>query len=157
MSGPNVIYSTDKSATWDANDYTKILLSEDGPNLPPKSLVTAVNKACDKGGQLIAFAQKVDGNWKEWTFREYYNDIMITSRAFIKLGLEERHSVCISGFNSPEWFLSQMGAIFVGGIVCFKIKIIHSIIVLKISQPKFGDKITLTLNSGSWIISNQQS
>ena len=117
MSGPNVLMSTDNLATWEANGFTKIVLSKDGPSIPPKSLVTAVNEACDKGGQRIAFAQKVDGNWKEWTFREYYNDIMNVSRAFIKLGLEERHAVCISGFNSPEWFLAQMGAIFVGGIV----------------------------------------
>ena len=117
MSGPNVVCSTENLATWDANDFTKIILSKEGPSIPPKSLVTAVNEACDKGGQRMAFAQKVDGKWMEWTFREYYNDIMNISRAFIKLGLEERHSVCISGFNSPEWFLSQMGAIFVGGIV----------------------------------------
>ena len=120
MSGPNVVCSTENLATWDANHFTKIIQSKEGPSIPPKSLVTAVNEACDKGGQRMAFAQKVDGNWMEWTFREYYNDIMNVSRAFIKLGLEERHSVCISGFNSPEWFLSQMGAIFVGGIVSSK-------------------------------------
>ena len=51
---------------------------------------------------------------------------MNVSRAFIKLGLEERHAVCISGFNSPEWFLAQMGAIFVGGIVSFTLYEIYS-------------------------------
>ena len=35
--------------------------------------------------------------------------------AFIKLGLQRFHSVCILGFNSPEWFISQMGGILAGG------------------------------------------
>lgn len=31
-----------------------------------------------------------------------------------KLGLERFHSVAILGFNSPEWFISAVGAIFAG-------------------------------------------
>lgn len=31
-----------------------------------------------------------------------------------KLGLERFHSVAILGFNSPEWFISAVGAVFAG-------------------------------------------
>lgn len=31
-----------------------------------------------------------------------------------KLGLERFHSVGILGFNSPEWFISAVGAVFAG-------------------------------------------
>uniref|UniRef100_A0A8C6VPT1 Long-chain-fatty-acid--CoA ligase ACSBG1 n=1 Tax=Naja naja TaxID=35670 RepID=A0A8C6VPT1_NAJNA len=34
-----------------------------------------------------------------------------------KLGLERFHSVAILGFNSAEWFISAVGAVFAGGIV----------------------------------------
>ena len=40
---------------------------------------------------------------------------MQVARAFIKLGLEPYNSVTISGFNSPEWCLSALGAILAGG------------------------------------------
>ena len=118
MSGPDFVFSTENLTTWDANGFTKIKMAkDDDQNIPPKSLVTAVKQACEEGGSLIAFKQKINGKWNEWTFQDYYRDIMCVARAFIKLGLKERQSVCISGFNSPEWFLSLMGSIFVGGIV----------------------------------------
>ena len=40
------------------------------------------------------------------------------ARAFIKIGLEQFHSVAISGFNSPEWFQSALAAILSGGFCC---------------------------------------
>ena len=128
MSGPDYIFPTDQVTSWDSNGYTKIngysnqytKPENNSSNINPKSLVTAVTEACQNGGELIAFKQKVNDEWKSWTFKEYYEDIKCVARAFVKLGLEERHSVCISGFNSPEWFLSTMGSIFVGGIVSMK-------------------------------------
>ena len=115
MEGPNCVVPTEKLSTWEANGYTKI--KKDDQNISPKSLVTAVREACEEGGSHIAFTQKLNGKYKAMTFTQYYQNIICISKAFIKLGLEERHSVCISGFNSPEWFLSTMGGIFVGGIV----------------------------------------
>ena len=128
MSGPDYIFATDQVTSWDSNGYTKIngysnqytKPENNSSDITPKSLVTAVTEACKNGGELIAFKQKVNDEWKSWTFKEYYEDIKCVARAFVKLGLEERHSVCISGFNSPEWFLSTMGSIFVGGIVSMK-------------------------------------
>ena len=54
--------------------------------------------------------------WREWTYQQYWDEAKIVAKAFIKLGLQPRHSVCILGFNSPEWFLAQLGAIIAGGI-----------------------------------------
>ncbi len=59
---------------------------------------------------------KRDGVWMEWTYKEYYDEARTVAKAFISLGLERNCSVGILGFNSPEWFISQMGAIFAGGI-----------------------------------------
>jgi len=33
---------------------------------------------------------------------------------FLQLGLERYRGVGIIGFNSPEWFISDLGAIFAG-------------------------------------------
>ena len=43
-------------------------------------------------------------------------DVRCASRAVIKLGLEPRRAVAIMGFNSPEWFISDLAAVFSGGV-----------------------------------------
>ena len=117
MSGPDYIAHTNNLTTWDSSSHTKIRSSTDDLILQPKSLVTKVHEVCQKGNESVAFAHKRGGKWITWSFNDYHDNIMCVARAFIKLGLEERHSVCISGFHSPEWFLAQIAAIFVGGMV----------------------------------------
>lgn len=34
------------------------------------------------------------------------------------MGLEKSNCVTIIGFNAPQWFISNLGAIFAGGIGC---------------------------------------
>jgi len=47
----------------------------------------------------------------------------------LQLGLERYHGVGIIGFNSPEWFISDLAAIFAGlvnvfcQIMCFSVRI----------------------------------
>lgn len=43
-------------------------------------------------------------------------DVECAARAFLHLGLEERKSVAIMGFNSPEWFIADLAAMFGGGV-----------------------------------------
>jgi len=52
---------------------------------------------------------------EKWTVKEYYDDCVKTAKSFIHLGLERYESVCILGFNSPEWLMANNGAIFAGG------------------------------------------
>lgn len=40
---------------------------------------------------------------------------MTAAKAFIALGLEPHNAVCVYGFNSPEWFFSDIAAICAGG------------------------------------------
>jgi len=51
---------------------------------------------------------------KKCIYREYEQNVRTVAKAFIKLGLERFHGVCIIGFNSPEWFYSDLGAIYAG-------------------------------------------
>ncbi|KAM8972202.1 long-chain-fatty-acid--CoA ligase ACSBG1 [Pelodytes ibericus] len=70
----------------------------------------------DKYGALNAMSSKRDGIWEHISFLEYYKLSRRAAKSFIKLGLERFHSVGILGFNSPEWFISAVGAVFAGGI-----------------------------------------
>ena len=119
MSGPNKVSDTNDVLTWKNDGCVKIQIGNDYPaNMEPKSLVTVVKEQCEEGGDnMVAFQVKRDGEWIKWSYTDYYTDIQCVARAFVKLGLEERKTVCIQGFNSPEWFLSCQGAIHAGGMV----------------------------------------
>jgi len=65
-----------------------------------------------------ALAVKRGGEWLKWSYKQYHSDSRTIAKAFIKLGLERHHSVGILGFNAPEWFIAQAGAIFAGGLSC---------------------------------------
>lgn len=52
--------------------------------------------------------------WKSWTYKEYINDIIKAAKSLLKLGVKQHDAVNIFGFNSPEWFIGQMSAIFAG-------------------------------------------
>jgi len=119
MYGPDRIVDTNNIVTWDNDGYTKIQMKKEYPaNIEAKSLVTLVKEQCQEAGDSqIAFQVKRGGKWIKWSFADYYKDIKCVARAFVKLGLEERKTVCVQGFNSPEWFLSCQGAVHAGGIV----------------------------------------
>ena len=120
MNGPNQIIQTENVFTTDSDGYCRIRSPNiDNEDITPTSLVTAIKDICQSSdaSDLIALKVKRENQWKTWSYSEYYNDIKCVARAFIHLGLEPRHSVAICGFNSPEWFLSEMACIYAGGMV----------------------------------------
>ncbi|KAJ6664148.1 hypothetical protein lerEdw1_008363 [Lerista edwardsae] len=74
-------------------------------------------ESLEKYGSLHAMASKKNGKWEKITFEEYYHLSRKAAKGFLKLGLEQFHSVAILGFNSEEWFISAVGAVFAGGIM----------------------------------------
>jgi long-chain-fatty-acid--CoA ligase ACSBG len=68
-------------------------------------------------GDRPAMAVKREGKLVTWNYTEYLRDITSVAKAFIHLGLEHHNGVAIWGFNSPEWFISDVAAIFAGGVV----------------------------------------
>ncbi|KAH1023126.1 hypothetical protein HUJ04_012395 [Dendroctonus ponderosae] len=84
--------------------------------LPPISVPGYVQRAAQTFPDNVALSWKEGKVWKTFTYSQYLAEIRIVAKAFIQLGLEERHSVCILGYNSVQWFLSDLAAIFAGGI-----------------------------------------
>ena len=66
-----------------------------------------------QNGERPALKVKRGGEWKGWSYKEYYTDIQRIAKSCIALGLEPHHGVSIIGFNSPEWAITFMGAIMV--------------------------------------------
>jgi long-chain-fatty-acid--CoA ligase ACSBG len=82
----------------------------------PLTIFDMFHRTLAINGDNIALSVKRAGKWIKWTYSQYYQSCINVAKAFIKLGLEQYHGVCILGFNSPEWHISNMAAIMAGGI-----------------------------------------
>uniref|UniRef100_A0A4W4DR88 Long-chain-fatty-acid--CoA ligase ACSBG1 n=1 Tax=Electrophorus electricus TaxID=8005 RepID=A0A4W4DR88_ELEEL len=102
--------------TTEANGSVRLRIDELCPQEPitvHQMFMTSVQKY----GNLFALATKRNDKWEKITFSEYYHLSRMAAKSFLKLGLERFHSVAILGFNSEEWFLSAVGAVFAGGLM----------------------------------------
>lgn len=83
---------------------------------PPLTVHQMFKETVNKYGTLNALASKENGKWEKITFSEYYQLSWKAAKSFLHLGLQPFHSVGILGFNSSEWFISAVGAVFARGI-----------------------------------------
>uniref|UniRef100_A0A4W3KC00 Long-chain-fatty-acid--CoA ligase ACSBG2 n=1 Tax=Callorhinchus milii TaxID=7868 RepID=A0A4W3KC00_CALMI len=83
---------------------------------PPITVHQMFVETVTKYGDYMALASKQGDQWKKLTFKQYYDECRNAAKSFVKLGLERFHGVGILGFNSPEWFIADIGAILAGGL-----------------------------------------
>ncbi|KAL2093224.1 hypothetical protein ACEWY4_010536 [Coilia grayii] len=102
--------------TTEASGSVRLRIDEDCPE-EPVTIHQMFLASVQKYGGLFALATKKKDKWENITFSEYYHCSRKAAKSFLKLGLERFHSVGILGFNSAEWFISAIGAIFAGGIM----------------------------------------
>ncbi|CAI9577656.1 unnamed protein product [Staurois parvus] len=84
-------------------------------SLPPVTIHQLFEDSVQKYGDYVALASKQGDQWHKLTYKQYYEQCRIAAKGFLKLGLERYHGVGILGFNSSEWFISDIGAILAGG------------------------------------------
>jgi len=114
--GPDRVLPAENWTTSEIDGACRIRIKKEWPaNREPLSLPTFFRKQCESGGNQTALNVKRDGQWVKWSYNDYYRDVVTTAKGFIALGLEAHNSVCIFGFNAPEWFFSDIGAIMAGG------------------------------------------
>lgn len=63
-----------------------------------------------------ALRVKRSGAWQTYTWKEYREHCRLAGRGFLALGLNPGQGVAIIGYNCPQWFFADVGAIFAGGI-----------------------------------------
>lgn len=117
--GPDQIKPAESEITTELAGWVRLRIPQSGKaieTLPAISVPGFVQRAADTFPDKIALAWKEGKDWKKFTYRQYLAEIRTVAKAFIHLGLEPRHSVCVLGYNSVEWFLSDLAAIFAGGI-----------------------------------------
>mmetsp|Transcript_8502 Transcript_8502/g.14678 ORF Transcript_8502/g.14678 Transcript_8502/m.14678 type:complete len:906 (+) Transcript_8502:132-2849(+) len=84
-------------------------------SLKPCTVVELLKLAVAKKGDKVALRQEVNGEWKSWTWKQYYDEITQFAKSLVQLGFERHAAVNIIGFNSPQWFIANVGAIVAGG------------------------------------------
>ena len=114
--GPDRVLQADGLTT--SSPDGKVKLRDEDPKglneVPPVSVPTLLRESAKRSPEAIALGVKRDDKWITWTYKKYYEESRTVAKAFIALGLEAFHSVGILGFNAPEWFIAQNGAIFSG-------------------------------------------
>ncbi|XP_039300918.1 long-chain-fatty-acid--CoA ligase ACSBG2-like [Nilaparvata lugens] len=112
--GPTQILPSEELWTSDPAGRIKIR-GKDLEECPPISVPGLLNRTATNYPDRIALALKQpDGKYQEITYKQYEENVRIVAKAFIHLGLERYSSVGIIGFNSPEWFYTDLAAIYAG-------------------------------------------
>lgn len=114
--GPEQVVPSTNTWTTDRGGNVKLCITESGTaSVSPISVPGLMHRTVEQYPDHVALQYKENNEWKTITFREYEKSVRTVAKAFLHLGLEKYHGVGIVGFNSPEWFLSNLGAIFAGG------------------------------------------
>jgi long-subunit acyl-CoA synthetase (AMP-forming) len=82
----------------------------------PTRIIDALDRTARARGDNPALRRKRDGRWETTTWREYREQVRLAGRALIALGVEPGDHVVILGYNCPEWFVADIGAIAAGAI-----------------------------------------
>ncbi|XP_017068129.1 very long-chain-fatty-acid--CoA ligase bubblegum isoform X1 [Drosophila eugracilis] len=117
--GPNRLRQADAYRTTNRQDAVKIRLAKDGIGAEePISVPGLLKRTVNNYGDYPALRTKNGKNgYQTVTYKQYEEKVHQVAKAFIKLGLEEHHSVGVLAFNCAEWFYSAMGAIHARGII----------------------------------------
>lgn len=62
----------------------------------------------------LVYKDEISKEWITINYKEYRDRVEKMAKVFIKLGLERHGSVAVLGFNSVEWFVSELAAIHAG-------------------------------------------
>ncbi|XP_076007427.1 long-chain-fatty-acid--CoA ligase ACSBG2-like [Genypterus blacodes] len=103
---------------WTTQGHGKVKLRMGESGLaaePPLTINQMFTSAVERFPDYAALSWKEGEQQKTLNFKQYYQACRTAAKSFLKLGLERYHGIGILGFNSAEWFISDIGAILAGG------------------------------------------
>ncbi|XP_058801294.1 long-chain-fatty-acid--CoA ligase ACSBG2-like [Phymastichus coffea] len=117
LDGPEQILSSDVDATWEPDGTVRVKFDDQSDDHEPISVPGLLARAARDYPYRPALVSQpdADGNRAIITYRVYESQVRSVAKAFLHLGLERHHSVCILGFNAPQWFIADLAAIYAGG------------------------------------------
>jgi len=66
--------------------------------------------------EAVAYGEKVDGEWKTTTWREYDEQVRRCARALLAFGIEPQQTIAILGNSKPEWAILCLATMSVRAI-----------------------------------------
>lgn len=85
-----------------------------GTNTPKLRVMDVLERTARSHGARSALRVRRNGGWKAFTWNEYRQQVRQVARALISLGSKPGTGVAIIGYNCPEWFFADIGAIYAG-------------------------------------------
>lgn len=82
----------------------------------PETVFEVLQRTAAAHAERPAMRMKRDGRWQVTTWKDYHDQALLAARGFLRLGLQPRQGVVIMGYNRPEWFVADLGAIAAGGL-----------------------------------------
>jgi long-subunit acyl-CoA synthetase (AMP-forming) len=80
------------------------------------TVVQVLDRTARQHGARPAMAVKRGGAWQTTSWAEYREQVRRVGRGLMALGLQPGEGVVIMGYNRPEWFLANVGAMAAGGL-----------------------------------------
>nr|XP_006627278.1 PREDICTED: long-chain-fatty-acid--CoA ligase ACSBG2-like isoform X1 [Lepisosteus oculatus]XP_015195068.1 PREDICTED: long-chain-fatty-acid--CoA ligase ACSBG2-like isoform X1 [Lepisosteus oculatus]XP_015195074.1 PREDICTED: long-chain-fatty-acid--CoA ligase ACSBG2-like isoform X1 [Lepisosteus oculatus]XP_015195078.1 PREDICTED: long-chain-fatty-acid--CoA ligase ACSBG2-like isoform X1 [Lepisosteus oculatus] len=115
--GNTVLAPAEKLWSCIREEAVKLRICESGPGSEdPVTISQMFQQVVERHGDHPALCAKTNGEWEILTYKEYYLQCRSAAKSFLKLGLERYRGVGILGFNSPEWFIANIGSILAGGL-----------------------------------------
>src|SRR2546423_10128740 len=78
-------------------------------------VMDVLDRTVRQHGPNPALRVKRHGAWQSVTWTEYHKQVRQVARALLAVGLPPGGAVTIIGYNCPEWFFADIGAIYAGG------------------------------------------
>ena len=79
-------------------------------------VMDVLEKTARMHGPRPALRVNRGGNWRSFTWDEYRQQARQVARALMALDTKPGAGVCIIGYNCPEWFFADVGAIYAGAM-----------------------------------------
>jgi hypothetical protein len=100
--GQNLFWTTDINAELPI----KMAATGNGASIKPETMPAVFKKTAIARGDNNAIKVMRDNKEVSWSWKQYYNDSLAFAKALEVIRIDERKSVNIMGFNSPEWAIA---------------------------------------------------
>ncbi|MDP2317388.1 MAG: long-chain fatty acid--CoA ligase [Pseudomonadota bacterium] len=82
--------------------------------MPTDTIPARLFETARRHPDALAYRVKVGAEWRSTNYSTYAAEVRQAARALVALGLPQGGTVCILGFNRPEWVIVDVAAMLVG-------------------------------------------